>query len=154
MKFESSRNEFVPFYFTITLETKEEAEYLYRLFNLSQRIVECDRRGKLTDNENEIHMELHTNYARVFRPDLTHAPLLPEESVDYKEVFPDMSVGKIIRGLRFRDNMTQLGLAKKLGVSASYISKVERDVEKPSAILINMLSNIFKVGPKIFKVKQ
>ena len=150
MKFESNRKEFVPFNFTITLETKEEAEYLYRLFNLSQRIVECDRRGKLTDNENEIHMELHTNYARVFRPDLPRKPL--EELVDYKEVFPDMSVGKIIRGLRLRDGLTQSTLAKRLGFSASYIGNVERDVEKPSLKLINNLSNIFKVGPKIFKV--
>ncbi len=152
MKFESNRKEFVPFNFTITLETKEEAEYLYRLFNLSQQVVECDRRGKLTDNENEIHMELHTNYARVFRPDLPRKPL--EELVDYKEVFPDMSVGKIIRGLRLRDGLTQAALAKRLGVNASYIGKVERDVEKPSLKLINNLSNIFKVGPKIFKVKQ
>ena len=152
MKFESNRKEFVPFNFTITLETKEEAEFLYRLFNLSQRTIEGDRRGKLTDNENKIHMDMHTNYARVFRPDLPRKPL--EELVDYKEVFPDMSVGKIIRGLRLRDGLTQAALAKRLGVNASYIGNVERDVEKPSLKLINNLSNIFKVGPKIFKVKQ
>jgi DNA-binding XRE family transcriptional regulator len=155
MKFASNRKEFTPFDFTITLETKKEAEFLYRLFNLSQKVVESDNFGIILNNdEKQIHMELYQNYAKVFRPDLQRKPKPREESVDYKEVLPDMSVGKIIRGLRTRDGITQQKLADHLLVCVATMRKIEHDQLKPSDFHIKRLASMFNIGENVFKMKQ
>jgi DNA-binding XRE family transcriptional regulator len=153
MKFASNRKEFTPFDFTITLETKKEAEFLYRLFNLSQKVIQSDNSGILSDNEKTIHLEIYQNYARVFRPDLPRKPLLAEEDlIDHKKVLPDTSVGKIIRGLRIRDGITQQKLADNLGICVATMRKIEHDQLKPADFYVKRLAAIFNIGENVFKV--
>lgn len=153
MKFASNINGFAPFDFTITLETKKEAEFLYRLFNLSHKTIQSDNFGIiLNDDEKQIHMELYQNYAKVFRPDLQRQPKPGEYGmIDCKEVFPDMSVGKIIRGLRTRDGITQQKLADHLLVCVATMRKIEHDQLKPSDFHIKRLASMFNIGENVFK---
>lgn len=49
--------------------------------------------------------------------------------------------GKVIRSIRKEKRIKQKYLAKKLGVTASYLSQVEKDRRKPSLDLIVKLSD-------------
>ena len=42
-----------------------------------------------------------------------------------EEIFPDLHHGSAIRGLRYREELTQEQLAKKIGVSRQHLSKME-----------------------------
>ena len=53
------------------------------------------------------------------------------------------TLGTRIKSIRNEYNLSQKAFADKLYVTASYISKVEKDVEKPSDIFIKLLSYEF-----------
>ena len=48
-----------------------------------------------------------------------------EELYTIEEVFPDMHPGSAIKGARHRENLTQAGLAQKIGVKLHHISEME-----------------------------
>lgn len=47
------------------------------------------------------------------------------ELVPADEVFPDSHPGKILRGLRTREDLTQVQLSKKVGLKPHHISEME-----------------------------
>lgn len=53
-------------------------------------------------------------------------------------------LGKKIKELRTRNGDTLETLSKKIGVSANYISLLERGERKPSAIFFTKLMNVYK----------
>ncbi len=48
-----------------------------------------------------------------------------EELMDEREVFPEFGPGDIIAGLRGREELTQLELARRMGISRSNLSAME-----------------------------
>jgi len=48
-----------------------------------------------------------------------------EELFSRKEVFPDSHPGKLLRGLRVREDFTQVALAEKTNLKAHHISEME-----------------------------
>ena len=54
-------------------------------------------------------------------------------------------VGKIIRALREKKNLTQTELAEKIGVTDKAVSKWERGMGCPEVSLITELSRVFEV---------
>jgi transcriptional regulator with XRE-family HTH domain len=71
-------------------------------------------------------------------------------AVSLEEVFPDLHAGSAIRGLRYRENLTQRRLAEKIGVGRRCISEmengkrpVERDMAKRLAHALNTAENVF-----------
>lgn len=56
-----------------------------------------------------------------------------------------MTQGEMIRNLRISKNMTQKALAKKLGVSETYISKYERDIRTPKLDTLKRIADALEV---------
>jgi len=70
-------------------------------------------------------------------------------SVSLEEIFPDLHAGSAICGLRYREEMTQAQLAKKIGVSSRHVSEMEngrRRIDKETAKrLAKILNTTYKV---------
>ena len=57
-----------------------------------------------------------------------------------------LELGKRIKDLRLRENMTQAELAKKLGITKSVISAYETELRSPSYEVLISISKTFKVS--------
>ena len=55
-----------------------------------------------------------------------------------------------IKELRKKSKFSQEQLAEKLGCSREFVSRVENKREKVSLKMIFILSEVFKISPKIF----
>lgn len=64
---------------------------------------------------------------------------------DKEKVLVITTIGSRIREIRQENELTQLELANKLHVTASCISKIEKDKEKPSDMLIKLMSYEFNI---------
>ena len=168
MKFTSTKKEFVPFDFTMKIESKVEADLIYKLFNLTVTGVESDIRHKLTDVEKQLKMDIYVNYAKAHRPDIRECvpyaikekQTVTQQVNDLKkhektfgvdEVLPDMSVGKIIKGLRKRDAIRQYELAKRMKICVTTLSRIEQGHIGLTEFRAIQLSKIFNIGIKVFK---
>ena len=58
----------------------------------------------------------------------------------------NLRLGKRIRALRRREPITQAALAKKLGISASYLNLIEHDKRPMSAPLLIKLAQMNRAG--------
>ncbi len=72
-----------------------------------------------------------------------------DDSLSMEEIFPDLHSGSAIRGLRYREGMTQAQLAEKIGVKARHISEMEkgrRAIDKETAKrLAKALNTTYKI---------
>ena len=66
------------------------------------------------------------------------------------EVFSASTPGKLLRGLRTREDLTQAQLAKALGVHSHHISDMERGIRTISPAMARKLERIYKVPRQIF----
>lgn len=158
MKFNSTRKSFEPFNFTITIENIEEAELLFHLFNMSTKSVENMHGIKLSDNQKTTHMLLFNGYQNVFdgtkhnksRIPVMNTPEIDTDSIPAEKVFPDNTSSKRLRGLRFRDGLTQTQVGKVTGIHFSDISKMERGIIRITEPRAKLFAKLFNVSPKIF----
>lgn len=60
---------------------------------------------------------------------------------------PKPKIGKTLKKLRKEKKLTQVQLAKKIGISSNYYARIERDEENPSL-------EVFKDIAKALKVKS
>ena len=67
-----------------------------------------------------------------------------------EEVFPNFHAGDILRGFRAREEMTQAGLAVKVGAKAANISEMERGKRPIGKDMAKRLAKVFKVSYKVF----
>ena len=69
--------------------------------------------------------------------------------VSLEEAFPDFHPGDVIQGLRYRDELTQVELAEKTGISRRHISEMEngkRPIGKKNAkVLAKTLRTDYRV---------
>jgi len=72
-----------------------------------------------------------------------------DDSLSMEEIFPDLHSGSAIRGLRYREGMTQAQLAEKIGVKIRHVSEMEkgrRQIDKETAKrLAKALNTTYKV---------
>jgi len=73
-----------------------------------------------------------------------------EELHSIAEVFPEAHPGMILRGFRGRDDMTQMVLAEKLGISQNRVSDMESGKRPISRRMAEKLGIIFEVPYKAF----
>jgi predicted transcriptional regulator/DNA-binding XRE family transcriptional regulator len=64
------------------------------------------------------------------------------------------SLGGRVRGLRRRDNMTQVQLAQKLNISASYLNLIEHNRRPLSAHLLIKLAQLFALDLQTFSAEH
>ena len=73
-----------------------------------------------------------------------------EELYTLEEVFPDAHPGKIVRGLRVKEDITQEELAKRLGIAQTHVSEIESGKRPVSRNMAKRLAEAFNVSPRIF----
>lgn len=56
-----------------------------------------------------------------------------------------MKVGTVIQDIRRKRNLSQGDLAKKIGISQTYLSQVEGDKKTPSMDLLKQVSDILEI---------
>ncbi len=67
-----------------------------------------------------------------------------------QEVFPDAHPGKVVRGLRTKEGITQEELASRLGIAQTRVSEIESGKRPISRNMAQKLSEAFNVWPKMF----
>jgi len=73
-----------------------------------------------------------------------------EELYTIEEVFPDMHPGSAIKGARHRENLTQAGLAQKIGVKQHHISEMENGRRPIGKDMAKRLAKALNTGYKVF----
>lgn len=78
-----------------------------------------------------------------------------DESRNWKNVFSDeiKSIGEgamALKGCRAKENMTQKRLADLLGVSQSFVAKLENGKKEINKEMAKKLEKIFNIGYKVF----
>jgi DNA-binding transcriptional regulator YiaG len=111
--------------------------------NLKRALIE-----KLAHVVNEEDLIALNNVIDKFIPPKKQS-LLPEEVFGKNWTDQNIRLGKIIQGLRFREGLTQVELAKILkGVKQANISSWERGKEKIPSKRLNQLAKIFGTNIK------
>ena len=80
---------------------------------------------------------------------------IEDRSVPADEVFASLDqkfskTGNIVAGLRLRDELTQVQLARKIGTSQSAIAAIENGNRKVGKAMAMKLAQVFKTNAKIF----
>jgi DNA-binding XRE family transcriptional regulator len=78
-----------------------------------------------------------------------------EENVSADEVLKDVykkygKTGSVIRGFRAREDMTQIKLAKKLGVTQGDLSKMENGNRSVGKDMARRLAKVFNTDYRVF----
>ena len=73
-----------------------------------------------------------------------------EELVDADVVFPDASPAKALRGLRVKEDITQIELAERLGISQNMVSDMEVGKRPISLKMAKRLGETFSIPYKLF----
>ena len=73
-----------------------------------------------------------------------------DETVSLEEFFPDIHPGSAIRGLRFREDLTQAQLAEIIGVKRQHISEMENGKRPIGKAMAKRLAKALNTGYKVF----
>ncbi|NDV25931.1 helix-turn-helix domain-containing protein [Desulfovibrio sp. JC010] len=73
-----------------------------------------------------------------------------EEIVTVDEAFPDVTPGDLLRGARFREDMTQAQLSAATGIHKNNISEMERGVRNITIEMAKKLGEALNVSYKHF----
>jgi len=73
-----------------------------------------------------------------------------EELYTLEETFPDAHPGKVVRGFRVKEDITQDELAKRLGIAQTRVSEIESGKRPISRNMAKRLGEAFNISPKAF----
>lgn len=73
-----------------------------------------------------------------------------EQTVPLEEVFPDLHPGSAIRGLRYREELSQARLAEIIGVKRHHISEMERGKRPIGKDMAKRLAKALHSDYKVF----
>ena len=73
-----------------------------------------------------------------------------DETVGMEDVFPDLHPGSAIRGLRYREELTQAQLAAKIRVKRHHISEMEHGKRPIGKEMAKRLAKALKTDYKVF----
>lgn len=73
-----------------------------------------------------------------------------DECVSHEEVFPESSPGNRLRGLRWREDLTQAELAGRVGIPARHISEMENNKRPIGKKNARKLGDAFNIDPRVF----
>ena len=76
-----------------------------------------------------------------------------DDSVSLEEMFPDLHAGSAIRGLRYREEMTQAQLAEKIGISTRHVSEMESGSRRIDKEMARRLAEVLNTTYKVFLYK-
>jgi len=73
-----------------------------------------------------------------------------ESTITLEDLFPDLHSGSAIKGLRYREGLTQEKLAKKINVTRKHISEIENGKREIDKDLAKRLSTALNTDYKVF----
>lgn len=73
-----------------------------------------------------------------------------DETIPLEELFPDLHSGSAIRGLRYREELTQAQLAEKIGVKRHHISEMENGKRPIGKEMAKRLAKALNTNYKVF----
>lgn len=59
-----------------------------------------------------------------------------------------VDLGERIKKVRVDNNLTQQEFSKKICISQPHLSKIENEIDKPSKVVIRLISILFKTDEK------
>lgn len=72
------------------------------------------------------------------------------ETISYEDMFPETTAGSRLRGLRYREDLTQKKMAKKLDVKQHHISEMESNKRNITVDMAKRIEKAFGVSYKAF----
>jgi len=73
-----------------------------------------------------------------------------ERLYSVEEVFPEATPGMMLRGLRGKEELTQAGFAKRLGISQHHVSEMENNKRAIGIDMAKRIAEAFSVPYKMF----
>ena len=73
-----------------------------------------------------------------------------DDTISLEEMFPDLHSGSAIRGLRYREELTQAQLAEKIGVKRHHISEMENGKRPIGKDMAKRLARALHTDYKVF----
>ncbi len=73
-----------------------------------------------------------------------------EKGIPASVVFPDASPAKVLRGLRGKEDITQIELAEKLGITQTMVSDMESGKRAISIKMAKRIEKAFNISYKVF----
>ncbi|WP_432737296.1 helix-turn-helix transcriptional regulator [Maridesulfovibrio sp. FT414] len=73
-----------------------------------------------------------------------------EQLFSVEEVLGESTPGRLLRGARFREELTQQELADRLGIARRHISEMENNKRPIGKAMAKRLGDVLNVGYKIF----
>ena len=73
-----------------------------------------------------------------------------EELYSAREVFPESSPGNRLRGLRFREGITQKEFAAALSIRQHHVSEMEKGVRAISVDMAKRIGETYNISYKVF----
>jgi DNA-binding transcriptional regulator YdaS (Cro superfamily) len=77
-------------------------------------------------------------------------PSSGHEWIPAADVFPDSSPGRLLRGLRTREDLTQAQLAEALGIHPHHVSDMERGIRNISPAMARKIERLYQVPRHFF----
>lgn len=73
-----------------------------------------------------------------------------EDGIPASAVFPERTPGTVLRGLRYRDSLTQVDLAKLAGIPRRHISEMENGKRPIGKQTARKLAEVLNTDPRMF----
>ncbi|WP_419783918.1 helix-turn-helix transcriptional regulator [Maridesulfovibrio sp.] len=73
-----------------------------------------------------------------------------DELFSIEEVLGESSAGRLLRGARYKEELTQQQLADKIGIARRHISEMENDKRPIGKAMAKRLGEALNVGYKVF----
>lgn len=85
---------------------------------------------------------------------LQEAGCLYEEMLTPEDIFPDPTPGTILRGFRYREDLTQPEFAKLIGISRRKLSEMENNKRPIDEEMAIKFADFFHTTPDLFRQSE
>ena len=73
-----------------------------------------------------------------------------EKTYSARDVLGEITPGRCLRGLRYREDLTQAEFARQLWVKQHHVSEMERDIRPISKAMAHKIDETFGISYKVF----
>ena len=112
--------------------------------------------GESTEITFTVPNEMVDNVTAIIQNILSLTQKKSGEEIEDDKVYPieqfmdEITSGRALLGLRYREDLTQKQFAEKLGIKQSHVSEMENNRRPISLQMAKKISKIFGVGYKVF----
>ena len=112
--------------------------------------------GESTEITFTVPNEMVDNVTAIIQNILSLTQKKSGEEIEDDKVYPieqfmdEITPGRALLGLRYREDLTQKQFAEKLGIKQSHVSEMENNRRPISLQMAKKISKIFGVGYKVF----